>query len=228
MEVKFETLPNGLFAGSISGRGVYSIKDLLFLMFTSPKEIVFPREIMDTKYAHLRFALEERSLSYIASAFMTAVSDLMKYLEINWELLVDDIEKGTIHPDIKIADDIKAKLLKQIKPNPKRAAELRKEFEKGFDTPIIPRIWPELAFVHAIGSGGFTVYTDKMRHYLGNIPIYFSVYAASDHGDLQRNGISGICADTGLGLLRVHTRGSGRGRPRKNPDHGTAGNRQGL
>ena len=180
MEVKFETLPNGLFAGSISGRGVYSIKDLLFLMFTSPKEIVFPREIMDTKYAHLRFALEERSLSYIASAFMTAVSDLMKYLEINWELLVDDIEKGTIHPDIKIADDIKAKLLKQIKPNPKRAAELRKEFEKGFDTPIIPRIWPELAFVHAIGSGGFAVYTDKMRHYLGNIPIYFSVYAASE------------------------------------------------
>ena len=180
MEVKFETLPNGLFAGSISGRGVYSIKDLLFLMFTSPKEIVFPREIMDTKYAHLRFALEERSLSYIASSFMTAVSDLMKYLEINWELLVDDIEKGTIHPDIKIADDIKAKLLKQIKPNPKRAAELRKEFEKGFDTPIIPRIWPELAFVHAIGSGGFAVYTDKMRHYLGNIPIYFSVYAASE------------------------------------------------
>jgi GH3 auxin-responsive promoter. len=180
MEVKFETLPNGLFAGSISGRGVYSIKNLLFLMFTSPKEIVFPTEIMDTKYAHLRFALMERNLSYIVSAFMTGISDLMKYMETNWEMIVDDIEKGTIDPDIKIPDEIKVQLLTQIKSNPKRAAELREEFKKGFDTPIIPRIWPELAFVHAIGSGSFSVYTDKMRHYLGDIPIYFSVYAASE------------------------------------------------
>ncbi|AFA49368.1 GH3 auxin-responsive promoter family protein [Acetobacterium woodii] len=180
MEVKFETLPNGLFAGSISGRGVYSIKNLLFLMFSSPKEIVFPTEIMDTKYAHLRFALMDRNLSYIVSAFMTGVSDLMKYLENNWELIVEDIKKGTIDPDIKMPDEVKQQLLRQIKPNPKRAAELRREFEKGFDTPIIKRIWPEFAFVHAIGSGGFSVYTDKMRHYLGDIPIYFSVYAASE------------------------------------------------
>lgn len=180
MEVKFETLPNGLFAGSISGRGVYSIKNLLFLMFTSPKEIVFPTEIMDSKYAHLRFALMDKSLSYIVSAFMTAVSDLMKYLEMNWEMIVDDIEKGTINPQIKIPDKVRAELLAKIKPDPKRAAELRAEFEKGFSDPIIPRIWPEFAFVHAIGSGGFSVYTDKMRHYLGDIPIYFSVYAASE------------------------------------------------
>jgi|ADurb_H2B_03_Slu_FD_contig_123_5367_length_2918_multi_13_in_2_out_2_2 hypothetical protein len=180
MEVKFETLPNGLFAGSISGRGVYSIKDLLILMFTSPKEVVFPEQIMDSKYAHLRFALTDRSLSYIVSAFMTAISDLMKYLEINWEILVDDIEKGTINPEIKIPDEIRTQLMAYIKPDPKRAAELRREFEKGFEEPIIPRIWPEFAFIHAIGSGGFAVYTDKMRHYLGDIPIYFSVYAASE------------------------------------------------
>lgn len=180
MEVKFETLPNGLFAGSISGRGVYSIKNLLFLMFTSPKEIVFPTEIMDTKYAHLRFALSDRNLTYIVSAFMTGICDLMKYLETNWEIIVDDIEKGTINPDIKIPDDVKVQLQKQIKPDPKRAAELRAEFEKGFETPIVRRIWPDFAFVHAIGSGGFAVYTDKMRHYLGDVPIYFSVYAASE------------------------------------------------
>lgn len=180
MEVKFETLPNGLFAGSISGRGVYSIKNLLFLMFTSPKELVFPTEIMDSKYAHLRFALTDKSLSYIVSAFMTSISDLMKYLEMNWELIVSDIEKGTIDPQIKMPDSVREKLLKKIKPDPQRAAALRKEFQKGFSDPIIPRIWPDLAFVHAIGSGGFSVYTDKMRSYLGDIPIYFSVYAASE------------------------------------------------
>lgn len=180
MEAKFETLPNGLLAGSISGRGMYSIKNILFLMFTSPKEVVFPKEMMDSKYIHLRFALMERDLSYIAAAFMTAVCDLIKYLELNWEMIVDDIEKGTINSEIKIPEETRKTLEGKIKPNPQRAEELRREFKKGFKEPIIPRIWPEFAFVFAIGSGGFSVYTDKMRYYLGDIPIFFSVYAASE------------------------------------------------
>ena len=180
IEAKFETLPNGLFAGSISGRGAYSIKNLLSLMFTSPLEVVFPKETMDSKYVHLRFALMERDLSYIASAFMTAVSDMMKYLEMNWEMFADDIENGTINEEIKLPAEIRKALEAKIKPNRQRAAELRQEFAKGFADPIIPRIWPEFAFVFAIGSGGFSVYTDKMRYYLGSIPIFFSVYAASE------------------------------------------------
>ncbi|WKY47086.1 GH3 auxin-responsive promoter family protein [Eubacteriaceae bacterium ES3] len=180
MEIKFENLPGGLFAGSISGRAIYTLKNFLPLMFTSPNEIVFPQEIMDAKYVHLRFALLEEDLSFMGSAFMTALSDLMKYLEANWELLVSDIEKGIIDPQIKISDTVRNQLLKKIKPEPSRAKALRKIFSQGFDSPIIPRIWPNLSFIFAIGSGGFAVYTDKMRDYLGNIPIYFSVYAASE------------------------------------------------
>ncbi|MDK2962158.1 MAG: hypothetical protein PWP20_1284 [Eubacteriaceae bacterium] len=180
MEIKFENLPGGLFAGSISGRAVYTLKNFLPLMFTSPNEVVFPQEILDAKYIHLRFALLEEDLSFIGSAFMTALSDLMKYLEVNWELLVNDIENGSIDPEIKISDAVRQELLKKIKPQPGRAQVLRKIFAQGFDTPIIPRIWPGLSFAFAIGSGGFLVYTEKMRHYLGDIPIYFSVYAASE------------------------------------------------
>lgn len=180
IEVKFETLPNGLFAGSISGRGAYSVKNLLSMMFTSPKEVTFPKETMDSKYIHLRYALMERNLSCIFSAFMTGVSDLMKYLELNWEMFVHDIETGTINSEIKMSEETRKILEAKTKPNPKRAEELRKEFKKGFEKPIIQRIWPEFAFVFAIGSGSFSVYTDKMRYYLGDIPIFFSVYAASE------------------------------------------------
>ncbi len=92
--------------------------------------------------------------------------------------LLDDIENGQISSKIVISEALKVQLTAKLRPNPKRAAELRREFEKGFDTPVIKRIWPEFAFVQAIGSGGFFVYIDKMRHYLGDVPIYFSVYAA--------------------------------------------------
>jgi hypothetical protein len=180
VEIKFETLPNGCYAGSISGRGAYSIKNILHLMFTSPQEITFPKETMDAKYLHLRFALPERELSFIISAFMTSISDLMKYLEMNWEMLVEDIERGTINPEIKISPELRQALEERLRPDPARAAELKAAFQQGFAEPIIPRIWPEFAFVFAIGSGSFSVYTDKMRSYLGSIPIYFSAYAASE------------------------------------------------
>lgn len=116
----------------------------------------------------------------MAAAFMNTALDLMKYLEKNWALLVEDIKNGSISPEIKIPDEQRAILQKDIRPNPARAEALRKEFEKGFHDPIIPRIWKDFAWMGSIGGGGFSTYTEKMRHYLGNIPIYFSIYGASE------------------------------------------------
>ena len=180
MEVKLKDLGRGAWAGPISGRTVQNVKNMLPFIITSPNEVIFQKEILNTKYIHLRFALLEEDLSAIVSAFMTAATDLMKYLEMNWELLVDDIEKGSIHEKIEIPEQIRRSLEKKLKPNPTRAAFLRQEFKKGFNEPIIPRIWPNLACIIAIGSGSFSVYTEKMRYFSGNIPIFFSVYAASE------------------------------------------------
>lgn len=106
---------------------------------------------------------------------MTAVSDLMKYLETNWEMLVRDIEQGTIDSDIKISKELRKVLESKLKPDPKRAAELKREFSKGFGDPIIPRIWPEFAFCFQSEVAVFLFIQIKCAITLGIFP-FFSVY----------------------------------------------------
>ena len=67
-----------------------------------------------------------------------------------------------------------------LKKRPERAAELRKIFQEGFDTPIAPRFWPNLSYISAIGTGGFAIYAEKVKQFTGSIPIDYSVYAASE------------------------------------------------
>ncbi len=96
-------------------------------------------------------------------------------------MLSDDIEKGFINPNIKITPDLKAEYSKKFKPNPKRAAELRKEFEKGFDTPIAPRIWPKLTWAYGMIGSNLKVYVEKLRKSIGyDIPLHNMGYAAAE------------------------------------------------
>ena len=150
---------------------------------TSPTSLLYPEheELLDTSYLQLRFALENRKVSYLGSIVVTLLTTMFDYLEENWEMLCDDIEKGIINPNIKITPDLYKEYSKKFKPNPKRAAELRKEFEKGFDTPIAPRIWPRLTWAYGMIGSNLKVYVEKLRKHIGdNIPIHNMGFAAAE------------------------------------------------
>ena len=74
------------------------------------------------------------------------IVDMMNYIRKNWEMIVDDIEHGTLNKDV-CEERSRDAILPYIKANPKRAAVLRKIFEEGFDTPIMPRLWPKISCV---------------------------------------------------------------------------------
>ena len=150
---------------------------------TSPNSLLVPEheELLDTSYLQLRFALEERKVSYIGSLVITLVTTMFDYLKENWEMLCDDIEKGIINPNIKITPEYRAEYEKKFKPNPKRAAELRKEFEKGFQDPIAPRIWPKLTWAYGMVGSNLKVYVEKLRKYIGDdVPIHGMGFAAAE------------------------------------------------
>jgi hypothetical protein len=93
-------------------------------------------ELLDTSYLQLRFALEDRNVSYLESIVVTLLTTMFDYLEEHWEMLCDDIEKGIINDKVNVPEHIREKYNKKLKPNPKRAEELRREFRKGFDEYI--------------------------------------------------------------------------------------------
>lgn len=159
------------------------LKAIIPTFCTSPVSLMYPKneELINTSYLQLRFALENRKVSYLGSIVITLLTTMFDYLEENWEKLCDDIEKGIISDDVAITPDLRKEYEKKFKPNPTRAAELRREFEKGFDDPIAPRIWPRLTWAYGMVGSNLKVYIEKLRRYIGpDVPLHNMGYAAAE------------------------------------------------
>lgn len=181
IELKLMETKYGIPKGPISATILKPIQGLVPYFLSSPWSLICADSDADMKYLKLRFALPREDLSFMDAAFMTGLVDLMDYLKDNWKLLCRDIAKGTIDPDVKISKELRQELEKYLIPQKTRAKRLYREFKKGFDDPIIPRIWPRMRWIGGIGTGGFSTYARKMRRYAGkNIPFNNLTYAASE------------------------------------------------
>ncbi|MBQ8574436.1 MAG: GH3 auxin-responsive promoter family protein [Clostridia bacterium] len=183
-EVGCTELENGKTFSCLSSIPLLNLKPLVPLFATSPKELQYTSDDtkMNSHYLKLRFSLPRKEVSYIGTIFITTLESMFFYMEENWEMLCDDIEKGIINESIECPPEMRAKLEKRLKPNPERAEELRKEFRKGFDNePIVPRIWPNISWMYGMGTGAIAIYQRKLERYMGpNIPAHYLGYVASE------------------------------------------------
>lgn len=182
-EIGKRKLPGGATISCLSSIPLLNLGPLVPFFTSSPKEVLFPDADvdMDMHYVKLRFALQDTDISYLGTIFITTLESMFFYMEENWELLCKDIEQGTIDESIRMPSHIRKKLEKRLKPRPKRAKQLREEFEKGFDDPIIPRIWKKCGWLYGMGTGALSHYAVKLRRYIGeDMPIHYLGYAATE------------------------------------------------
>ena len=176
-------LKNGIMCNGAGQIPYNNIRSLLKFITCTPMDILYPEDEENTNipYFQLRFALVDKKVSFIGGMVITLVTTMFEYLENNWEMICNDIEKGTIDPSVKCPESLRKKY-GHMKPNPKRADELRCEFRKGFDTdvPIAKRIWPRLSWAQAMVASSLSVYVEKLRRYVGDIPLHNMGYAASE------------------------------------------------
>ena len=158
------------------------LKPISKFFMTTPNDFMYPEneDAVDSAYFHLRFALERRDVTFLGSMVVTLLTTMFDYFEANWEMVCNDIEKGIIDPGVKCPPELRAKWEKKFKPNPKRAAEIRKECEKGFDDPIAKRIWPDFVWSYGMVGSNLQFYVDKLRKYIGDAPIHNMGYAAAE------------------------------------------------
>ncbi|MEG2094958.1 MAG: GH3 auxin-responsive promoter family protein, partial [Lachnospiraceae bacterium] len=176
------TLPCGASFGSVSTKSMLDARPYWGLITTSPDEAVFPQAPTFTRYLHARFAIMEQNVTKLTSSFSSYLFELMRYIENNWELLVDDIANGTINESISLNPNARKSLMEKIKPMPERAAQLREIFEQGFEKPIATKMWPNLAYINTAATGIFQSYMQKLRtRYIGEeIPCYYAGLNASE------------------------------------------------
>ena len=175
-----ERFPNGRMCSNVADIASDKLGFIYPYLIGNPFKKMFRSEDIDIKYGTLRFSLEDKNTMYIFSVFMSNVFDSLNYLKENWRVFVDDIEKGSVSDIARATEETKAKLKKVLKPNPERAAELRREFEKGFDETIIKRIWPNMSVIYGIGNGTFAPFAKEVRKLAASVPIDHSIYGASE------------------------------------------------
>lgn len=179
-----ENLPvmkDGNIYGALSETILLKIKPFWTRLFTSPVEASFAGPGVNTKYLHARYALSDNKVTKLTCSFASIIMDFFRYIEKNWKLLVEDIEKGAIDNSIQLPDDDRKNLIKNLKPDVNRAKELRKIFEQGFDTPFAPKVWPNLKLISCAATGTFKEYAARLqKRYTGNISLYRRGVGASE------------------------------------------------
>lgn len=167
---KHRTVASGITIGDASSKMVDYIQGgregfdaMLRTLYTSPVEAAVPEPGTDTKYIHARFALADRDVTGIVTSFYILVVQYMHYISRHYEMLINDIEKGTIDDSVDLPPEVRASLLKKIEPMPERAAELREIFKNGSDFRSAKAIWPDLQFICGVGGDGFSIYANTLR-----------------------------------------------------------------
>ena len=183
------TLPSGLTVGEASAKmadyikgGKAALDAMIRTMYTSPIEGLNPEHGVDTKYVHTRFALMDREVRGMVTGFYSVIVLFLHYIETHVDVLIHDIETGTISEEIEMPEEVRKSLLAKIEPMPERAAELREAFRNGTEEPWVKKVWPHFDYINGAGGDGFEIYDRQIKEHFtgGGVANIYSGITASE------------------------------------------------
>ena len=179
METQTGFTPSGIAHGAISETLNHPTDIALCSVF--PEELVFSAADYDRRHVKLLFALRERHLGYLMSTFSPMTYDMIVYLQQHWKELCEDLEAGEIRQEIAVDRRLRFILNAMLRPDPKRADEIRNIMSEFANGAFIPLIWPDLSVVACVGTADFAPYMSKIRQHLGpDIAVDYLGYVTSE------------------------------------------------
>ena len=169
---------SGQTTGSATTGGFQKVAPINDLIMTSPVDVSHLPEQAAARYLHLLFGLSEKQLWAIISFFPITVLYAMRDLQTHAEELLRDLADGTITSRMELPSESRRRLEQHLRPDPSRAHELTALLDRGHFT--ISEIWPDVGAIMTATGGAFHFYTDQLRPYLGEVPIFSPVYSASE------------------------------------------------
>jgi hypothetical protein len=153
--------PDGTVYGSISGIAQRDIPDFMKVIHTAPADVFHIADYKARYYAIMRMGIE-RDATLIITANPSTLVEMQTNANEFYDDYVNDIEHGTLSTRFSIPGEIRAALEAKIKPNPARAAELRKLKER-YGTVLPKHYWPHMQVVNIWFCGNTRVYFEKIR-----------------------------------------------------------------
>ena len=153
--------PDGTVYGSISGISQRDIPEFMKSLHPAPADVFHISDYKARYYAIMRMAIA-RDCTLIITANPSTLVEMQTNANEFYNDYCDDIEKGTLSNKFPIPDNIRAALLANVKPNPARAAELRK-LKARYGTVLPKHYWPNLQVVNTWFCGNTRIYYEKVR-----------------------------------------------------------------
>ncbi len=154
--------PDGTPFGAVSGLVQQQASDFIKAMYASKPDIFEISDYVSRCYTLMRMTIEQDVTLLIAPNPSTML-EMQGTVNDHIDKMIDDIEHGTINDAFPIQHELKERLLAYLKPNPKRAAQLRNLRQQG---TILPKhYWPNLQTLVTWKCGNTAVYVERFKDF---------------------------------------------------------------
>ncbi|XP_050206484.1 probable indole-3-acetic acid-amido synthetase GH3.1 [Mercurialis annua] len=149
-------------------------------VYTSPNDAIFCSDIFQSMYTQMLCGLIMRKeVLRVGAVFASGLLRAIRFLQLNWKQLAQDISTGTLNP--KITDSsIRECMAKILNPNQELAEFITKECSHESWEGIITRIWPNTKYLDAIVTGAMAQYIPTLEYYSNGLPIVCPIYGSSE------------------------------------------------
>lgn len=155
--------PDGTVYGSVSGVTHRDIPNFIKPINSAPEEIYGISDYTARYYTIMRIGIEQ-SVTIIITANPSTIVEMQNNVNEFFDDYVKDIENGTLKSGLKIEPEIRKAIEETLKPNPKRAEELRKIKAERKGEQILPKhYWPDMQILTTWKCGNTRVYMKKFE-----------------------------------------------------------------
>lgn len=151
-------------------------------VYTSPNEAILCADSFQSMYTQMLCGLLERQqVLRLGAVFASGLLRAIRFLQLNWQQLANDIKTGTLSP--KITDpDLKGCMGRILKPDPELAEFITQQCARGEENweGILTRIWPNTKYLDVIVTGAMAQYIPTLDYYSGGLPMACTMYASSE------------------------------------------------
>uniref|UniRef100_A0ACD5V105 Uncharacterized protein n=1 Tax=Avena sativa TaxID=4498 RepID=A0ACD5V105_AVESA len=148
--------------------------------YTSPTAAILCADAFQSMYAQMLCGLCQRhEVLRVGAVFASGLLRAIRFLQLNWEQLADDIEAGALTPRVTDAS-VREAVAAILRPDPVLARFVRDECRDGDWAGIITRIWPNTKYLDVIVTGAMAQYIPTLKHYSGDLPMACTMYASSE------------------------------------------------
>ena len=152
---------HGTVYGSVSGVTQRDCPGFVKKLYSNPQCVYSIADYTARYYVLMRMGIEQ-DITLIVTANPSTIVELQNNVNRYYDEYVNDIEHGTLKADINIDPEIRKELEACLKPNPKRAAELR-ALKAKYGNVLPKHYWPNLQILNTWKCGNTKVYLDKFK-----------------------------------------------------------------